>query len=163
MKRRYDSLPSALSGNSPSANMPLLSSAAKLYSLGQLSANGRETWLLACAQLTFFEGISFWLTLSLFGLLTRLQSYFQHDKYFPHIDTTSIQPEQTKVIGKVKDGSYRVKRDVLIIISLSVVSGVHVSNISHCSEPYLRIQVLSPIPKQILEFCSSCSFFWLDN
>lgn len=68
MKRRYDSLPSALSGNSPSANMPPLSSAAKLYNLGHLPATRRETWLLAYAWLTFFEGIDFWFTRSLFGL-----------------------------------------------------------------------------------------------
>lgn len=67
MKRRYDSLPSALSGNSPSANMSLLSSAAKLYNLAHLPANRRETWLLAYGQLMFFEGIGFWFTLTLSG------------------------------------------------------------------------------------------------
>lgn len=53
--------------------------------------------------------------------------------------------------------------DVLIMTCLSVALGVCVCNISHCSEPYLIIQLLAPLPKQILELGSSCSFFWLDN
>lgn len=54
-------------------------------------------------------------------------------------------------------------KDVLIMTCLSVALGVHVCNISHCSEPYLIIQLLAPFPKQILELGSSFSFFWLDN
>lgn len=46
-------------------------------------------------------------------------------------------------------------------LCLSVHLGVHVCNISYCSEHYLIIQLLAPFPKQILEF--SCPFFWLDN
>lgn len=68
MKRRYDSLPSALSGNSSLANMPPLSSTAKLYNLGKLPANESETRLFAFAWLMFFEGTGFWFTLSLSGL-----------------------------------------------------------------------------------------------
>lgn len=68
-----------------------------------------------------------------------------------------------RFVGKAEDRSYRIKRDVLIVISLSLVLDVRVCNVPLCSESYLIIQLLTLFPKQILELRSSCSLFWLDN
>lgn len=59
MKRRYDSLPSALSGNSPSDNVPCSAQQQNCMVwviLCHPPANRKEVWLLAHAQLIILKG-----------------------------------------------------------------------------------------------------------